>query len=83
MVTIANKEAAKEISAALQDAFNSLGRSLGIAKAACTESELKAYSDQVSDLFYGITFKLLEPLYDQHPDLRPNGWDDKPPMDPH
>jgi hypothetical protein len=82
MVTVANKEAAKEISAALQEAFNSIGRSLHIAKAACTEPELKAYSDHVSDLFYVITFKLLEPLYHQHPDLRPDGWDDQPPMDP-
>ncbi len=62
MVTIADKEAAKQISAALQDAFNSLGRSLEIAKAACTESEFKGYSAQMSDLFYDITFKLPEPL---------------------
>jgi len=82
MVTIANEEAAREISAALQEAFNSIGRSLQVARTACTESEFKVYSDHVSDLFYILTFKLLEPLYYQHPEPRPDGWDEKLPMDP-
>ena len=43
---------------------------------------MKVYSEQVGDLLYTIIFKLLEPIYFQHPDLRPEDWDNKPPMDP-
>jgi hypothetical protein len=82
MVSIADEEAARAICTALEEAFNNIGRSLQIAKSVCPESESKAFSDHVGDLFYTITFKLLEPIYFQHPELRPAGWDDKPPMDP-
>ena len=82
MITIEDEKAAKEISAALTDAFNSIGRSLQIARGACDETQFKAYSQQIGDLFYTITFKLLEPIYFQHPELRPEDWEDKPPMDP-
>ncbi len=82
MIVINDKDRAKEISAALTEAFDSIGRSLVLARAACDESQLKDYTQHVGDLFYTITFKLLEPIYRQHPELRPDDWDDKPPMDP-
>ena len=82
MIVINDKDRAKEISTALTEAFDSIGRSLVLARAACDESQLKDYNQQVGDLFYIITFKLLEPIYQQHPEIRPEGWDDKPPMDP-
>ena len=82
MIVINDKDRAKEISAALTEAFDSIGRSLVLARAACDESQLKDYNQHVGDLFYTITFKLLEPIYQQHPELRPDDWDDKPPMDP-
>lgn len=82
MVAIADEEAARAVCAALQEAFNSIGRSLQIARSVCSETESNAYSAHVGDLFYTITFKLLEPLYFQHPKLRPDGWDGRPPMDP-
>lgn len=83
MIMINDKVRAKEISTALTAAFDSIGRSLVLARAACDESELKDYNQQVGDIFYIIIFKLLEPIYHQHPELRPEDWDDKPPMDPH
>ena len=43
---------------------------------------MKVYSEQVGDLLYTIIFQLLEPIYFQVPDLRPEDWDSKPPMDP-
>jgi hypothetical protein len=82
MIVINDKDRAKEISTALTEAFDSIGRSLLIARDACDESQLKDYNRHVGDLFYIITFKLLEPIYQQHPELRPEDWDDKPPMDP-
>ena len=82
MIVIEDHDRAKEISTALTAAFDSIGSSLVLAREACNESQLKEYNRHVGDLFYIITFKLLEPLYQQHPELRPEDWDDKPLMDP-
>jgi hypothetical protein len=38
--------------------------------------------EKVGDLFYNIIFKVMEPLYIQHPNLRSENWDDRPPLDP-
>jgi len=82
MICINDKDKAKEISAALAESFDSIGRSLVIARSACDESQIEDYSKHVGDIFYIITFKPLEPIYRQHPELRPDDWEDKPPMDP-
>ena len=81
MIVINDKDRAKEISAALTEASDSIERSLVLARAACDESQLKDFNQHVGDLFYTITFKLLEPIYQQHRELRSDDWDDKPPMD--
>ena len=82
MIQIKDEQAAKEINSALTEAFDSIGRTLRIARDSCGEAESKAYIEQAGDLMYAIIFKLLEPLYFQHPAIRPEGWDNRPAMDP-
>ena len=77
-----DKTAAAEMSKELREAFACLDRSAAIMRKHATEEESKAYLQKVGGVLYGIIFKLMEPLYFEHPDLRPEGWDDLPPMDP-
>jgi hypothetical protein len=81
MIVINDRDKAKEISTALTESFDSIGRSMLIARSACDAAQIEEYSKYVGDLFYIITFKLLEPIYLQHHELRPGDWKDKPPMD--
>jgi len=82
MIQIKDEQAAKEITSALTEAFNSIGQTLQVARNSCGEAESQAYLEQAGDLMYAIVFKLLEPIYFQYPAIRPKDWDDRPPMDP-
>ena len=55
VIVINDKDRAKEISTALTEAFDNIGHSLVLARAACDESQLKDYTQRVGDLFYIIT----------------------------
>ncbi len=61
----------------LHTSFNLLGDSLILARENASEQDAKTFSDGVGDAFYAIVFKLLEPLYEQHPHLKPPGWDEQ------
>jgi len=82
MIAINDKDKAREISAALTEAFAGIDRSMLIARSTCDEAQIEEYTKHVGDLCYILVFKLLEPIYRQHPELCPDGWEDKPPMDP-
>jgi hypothetical protein len=47
MIVINDRDRAKEISTALTEAFDSIGRSLVLARAACDESQLQDYNQHV------------------------------------
>ena len=79
---ITDEQAATEVSEAMQEVFERLGRSLLYVNERCDEDEARAYRERVGDLFYNLIFKVLEPLYVDHPQLRPKDWDDRAPMDP-
>lgn len=70
---IKNPEVARKVSELLQRTFDELGASMIEVNHSCSEEEAP-YRDKIGDLFYIITFKLLEPLYEEHPHLKPEGW---------
>lgn len=73
-MVIKNADVAFGVSEILQRAFNELGESMLQVNKHCSEEEAAAYRDKIGDIFYIITFKLLEPLYEQHPQLKPADW---------
>jgi hypothetical protein len=74
---IANKQAAETALAALNRAYAELERSIVEVNASATPDEAGVYRHLVGELFYSIIFKLLEPNYEQHPDLKPDSWDEE------
>jgi len=43
----------------------------------CSEAEATVYRQKIGDIFYILVFGLLEPLYQEHPQLKPSDWDDR------
>jgi hypothetical protein len=74
LLMIKNSDIAKTVSETLHQSFQSIGDSLMLVQANCTEQEAKLYRKYVGDIFYILTFKLLEPIYREHPSLAPEGW---------
>ncbi len=70
-------EVAKQVSHALIQAFDVLGNSIVIVNERCSREEAEAYREKVGNIFYDIVFKMLEPLSDKHPELKPLDWDDR------
>jgi len=74
---IKNEEVAASVSQVLQDAFNRLGESMLQVNQTCSEAEATVYRQKIGDIFYILVFGLLEPLYQEHPQLKPSDWDDR------
>jgi hypothetical protein len=72
---IKNAEIAAEVSRVLQNTFNVLGESMRQVSNACSEDETAIYRKKIGDIFYIIVFGLLEPLYEDHPQLKPSDWE--------
>ena len=73
---IKNADVAASVIRALRDAFDTLGNSLRQVSKNCSEDEMSFYRRKISDIFGIIVFDMLEPLYEEHPQLKPEGWDD-------
>jgi hypothetical protein len=72
---IKDPDVAADVDRALQSSFDILGDSLRRVMQSCSEEEAAVYKQKVSDIFYIITFGLMEPLYEEHPQLKPADWD--------
>jgi hypothetical protein len=72
---IKNAAIAADVSRVLQNTFNVLGESMRQVSTACSEAESAIYRKKIGDIFYIITFGLLEPLYEEHPQLKPPDWE--------
>jgi hypothetical protein len=70
-----DQDVAADVNKALHQAFHILGDSMRDVSQRCNEEDAAEYREKISDIFYIIVFKLLEPLYEQHPQLKPADWD--------
>jgi ubiquinone/menaquinone biosynthesis C-methylase UbiE len=75
---IENDEVAAEVDAALREAYRVLDNSAALVRQRCTEAETNNYLQQVGNVLYELIFRMMEPLYKAHPELKPNGWTDSP-----
>jgi hypothetical protein len=74
---IKDADVAADVDRALRNSFDILGDSLRRVMHSCSEEEATVYKQKVGDIFYIITFGLMEPLYEEHPQLKPENWDDE------
>jgi hypothetical protein len=77
-LAIKDGDVAADVEHALRSSFDILGESLRRVKQSCSEGEATVYSQKIGDIFYIIVFDLLEPLYEEHPQLKPADWDNDP-----
>jgi hypothetical protein len=67
--------AAKQVSDLMMDTFIRLSDSCHQVKERCSPEEYKAYVKAIAKLTGYINFNLMEPLYEEHPELKPPNWD--------
>mgnify|MGYP007070997521 CR=1 FL=1 len=68
---ISNEQAAAAISALMLDITGRLDRSVADVFASCTEDESIEYRNAVGHVLGEILLEILNPLYHEHPRLRP------------
>jgi hypothetical protein len=73
---IENEKIAAEVSESLRKVYRMLEDSIWRVNEHCSAGEATEYRQRVGKIFYTIVFDLLEPLYNQHPTLKPEGWTD-------
>ena len=66
---------AKEISQLMMDTWIRLSDSCHQVKERCSPEEYEAYVKAIAKLSGEITFDVMEPLYKEHPELKPPNWD--------
>lgn len=72
---ISNADIAKQISELMLDVFRRLDESVTTVQEGCHPDEVVLFRKSVGKVIYPILFDLLEPLYSQHPSLKPPNWD--------
>ncbi len=75
---IENAEVAGKVDVALREAYRVLDNSAALVRERCSEEETKNYLQQVGNVLYELIFRMMEPLYEAHPELKPDGWTDFP-----
>ena len=66
-----DKEVAKEVNQLMLDVGAKLNKSVALAKERCSESEFKAYRLAVGKILGEMLMEVMNPLYAEHPDLKP------------
>lgn len=69
---IQQKDVAAEISQLMVDCGSKLNSSVGLVKARCSAEEFEVYRKAIGTLMADILLEVMNPLYAQHPDLRPD-----------
>lgn len=75
MKVIKDSIAAKEVSELMMHVFIQLSDSCLRIKERCSPEEYQAYMKAIAKLTGDINFDVMEPLYKEHPELKPPNWD--------
>lgn len=75
---IENPEVAAKVDEAVREAYRVLDNSAALVRERCSEVETKNYLQAVGNVMYELIFRMMEPLYKAHPELKPAGWTDSP-----
>lgn len=71
---IKNRQIAAEISLLMQAHCQQLDASLIKVQQNCSEEEFNAYRYAVAHILAEALFQMVNPLYKEHPELKPEGW---------
>ncbi len=72
---ISDPSVAEQISGMMLEFTTNLERSANHVHAICPPEESKAYKKAAAGIYIEIFLNVLEPLYKQHPSLKPPDWD--------
>jgi hypothetical protein len=72
---LANAKAAKHVSDSMLEICRMIERSLDEVKESCSPGRIRQLLSSGGKVVAAITFDVLEPLYSEHPTLKPSGWD--------
>jgi len=72
---ISHADTAKYVSDLMLDISGRLDESVGIVKTACTSEEEAAYRRSIGRILGNILLEVLNPLYAEHPSLKPAGFE--------
>ena len=67
---------ARQINDLMLDLFHRVEESVCEVKEQCPAHESEAYIKATAPVVGAIVMDVLEPLYRQHPELKPHNWDD-------
>ena len=74
---IKNEKIAADIDRTLRDVYSILEKSITHVNENGTEPESLRYRHAIGEIFYTLIFRIWEPLYQEHPELKPADWDDR------
>lgn len=73
---IEKENIAADVNQSLQSVYRLLENSIRHVNEHCSATESEDYRQRIGKLFYFMIFDLWEPLYKQHPSLKPDDWKD-------
>jgi hypothetical protein len=79
---ISDIQVARQITDLMLDTFNRIEDSCELISRICVPEEAAAYSSAADRVIQPIVLDILEPLFNQHPELKPPRWDDDPAEEP-
>jgi hypothetical protein len=71
---ISDRALAQEVNACMSECVAKLGALVVSAQGVCTESEYPQFRLAITKVMGEILRGVMNPLYAQHPDLKPPGW---------
>jgi len=71
---ITDSQSANKISELMLDVFSRIGQSAKSVRRDCPKDEAEKYLLAISKVAGAIVLDVLEPLYKEHPDLKPPDW---------
>lgn len=72
---IADANVAASLAEAAKEAYRIMDDSAALVRSRCDEAEAQQYVHAVGNVCCEIIFRIMEPLYEAHPELKPEGWD--------
>jgi hypothetical protein len=69
-----DKAAARHVTSAMLDCGRLLGESVRHVEEAATPDDFLAYREIVSRLLFTMLVEVLNPMFAEHPELKPEGW---------
>jgi hypothetical protein len=75
---LANDTVAKKVSDVCLKVFKELEDTVGIVEAENPAEDLKKYRNAVGTVLGALVLDVMGPLYEGHPDIKPDSWKDIP-----